>query len=1518
MLQRNQHVSASDNSNSTTYTLYAKNKINNGFDGNSIGFEGSASIVSNISTSINEAWNKFGTGSADGIYLGGFISGSNVGGEIIGESGKIISGSLQEFRYYSYALSESIFNDFVMNPESIEGINITGSLSSFDIVNFRAPLGNELESIFTSSLSSSYSESLTSMHPAITGAASLLITGSFVNPTGNVTSSAYDVLYYENSTIRTFSKTNTEVYFLDQPAIGIRNRISNKIQVEDTENYGNTLSSMISIEQDYQISRSYTEDINSLEVAFSPQDEINDDIIQSFGYGVVADALADPRFVSESLDYYPQLRKTAEDYFKKYTKGNVYDYLRLIKYFDNSIFKAIKNYVPARTSVSTGIVIKQHLLERNRYPQPQLTEVTKIAVTPSGGLNTPINLENLELTSSLSVGSFNGGAGGSVNKYNVPAGYFRLQDNNASNPYTLTSGSAVRVFTSPVYSWIDTREDTFLDVSSSVIEDGHGFTNTNGEFTNYTNDNYTGDILFAVRNLGPGSGSAVSNVEVAINEVGGGVIASQTQNLPLTTTVNYGFNGITFESKKSYYFTLTTDTNTVIRRLTSIFNNNNANNFSGQAYSDSEINNLGIVEFANPKSEEFYDGEYSGSEVIATSQSLFNNPFTEVSATETTYNLRVGEYGPTVDYGITTIDIRYWDSSIDTFETTVMNHTVGIGTGSVLWVTKSFTDSYEVAALALIDDDQVNGRVLIDEWDFVAGSGNIYPSESFKWANDTIYSSAPMVRFSIADAITAGTVRGDTFYPDLDYSQILLQGLVYKQFDNGNNHNGLDYEFYLNTDPGYPSTSGPGSQGSSRWIEGSSGFTIEEGCIEENIKYFSKTLVTYNYATSSLGFTAFNSASVGEGILYVTPANYYKTGSELDRWKPYAFSLNAIDINGNDNTATLNQSNVNYNTPFSAVTTPFVDFSGLNSNIFNSVYLNEQVKTYSSALNSYYFQYNLISGFSFTSRNNSTITGSISLISFDPYLDPSAIDFENSDYYATLNNFNDNRQNSYIMNLEYDNGINTPSNLSLVKSGSAEKTQTPDSNYTMKKVTKPRYEGMKLQSADYNFYTQPSTASFLDGTTGSWGGDISYGRTAVINKNPIYFAHFKSSKENYELWDSYTFRIDQLIQVPFEDITGTLQEPSIIKVDGSNDNLSKIVSTFEKDRKVGIAYNRGKFNNVDYTSLPIGTNTIFQGGLEYNVILSSEKYQNIFYLTASFDTASWFNVNQTYVTSWPSGSTPVTGSGGYGFMETGSGYLKLTGAPITISGSYRASNSSFAYTYYGKGPGLGVIHSMNVLASQSIQHTTNYLSSGFAPGIPQTPAKAADPNRKETYWRFNPSGSTLYEYENFDQNFIIKKGDEIRVTWNAQALPSRRPTYDTADFTVTNVRASGSSDGAPLYTEYYGEQSDNIMFYLGTGWNPSRVFNIVEVTPDPTESDIPEGRIEGFTIRRRTQGDDRVIVYQAAPSGSQGVQSLSGQGYLIPNDLTSTQRDNVQTLINQLTAKNQNIDSLDVETTSSS
>jgi hypothetical protein len=49
--------------------------------------------------------------------------------------------------------------------------------------------------------------------------------------------------------------------------------------------------------------------------------------------------------------------------------------MRLIKFFDNSLFKMIKDFVPARTSLASGVVIKQHLLERNKYPNTNQHQV---------------------------------------------------------------------------------------------------------------------------------------------------------------------------------------------------------------------------------------------------------------------------------------------------------------------------------------------------------------------------------------------------------------------------------------------------------------------------------------------------------------------------------------------------------------------------------------------------------------------------------------------------------------------------------------------------------------------------------------------------------------------------------------------------------------------------------------------------------------------------------------------------------------------------------------------------------------------------------------------------------------------------------------------------------------------------------------------------------------------------------------------------------------------------------------
>ena len=341
------------NSGSSGYELITKNKLYTGNDGNQIGFQASSSttVTANWSGSIIS---YFGTGS-------------------FGASYKIFSGSFQEIRYYTIPLSQSTFDDFVVNPYSIE-------LS--DYLAFRAPLGGEL---YTSSVSN---------HPKITG--SWISTSSFTSNSN-----------FTFNLSPTYS-ANTEYFFLDQPPVGIQNIVNNKIKIADIITpTGSTLSSYISIQQDLPISGNYTRDLNLLEVALSPQDQINRDIMSQYGYFNIGDYIGDPRQLSSTNTSYPDLNSLRDLYFQKYTQNyNLNDYIRLIKYFDNSLFKMIKDFVPARTSLASGIVIKPHLLERNRYRVPS-SSFSQLVYSSS------IKSFPFDFTSS-SLYKSSGGQGGSI------------------------------------------------------------------------------------------------------------------------------------------------------------------------------------------------------------------------------------------------------------------------------------------------------------------------------------------------------------------------------------------------------------------------------------------------------------------------------------------------------------------------------------------------------------------------------------------------------------------------------------------------------------------------------------------------------------------------------------------------------------------------------------------------------------------------------------------------------------------------------------------------------------------------------------------------------------------------------------------------------------------------------------------------------------------------------------------------------------------------------------------------
>jgi len=345
------------------------------------------------------------------------------------------SGSIQEIRYYAPNISASSFEDFVLNPYAFKG----NGFGTPNQLTFRADLG-------TLSLTGSRE----SIHPKITG--SWLPTSSFNNGTSD---------FYLSS--ESFIK-NKEYIHLNQPHQGIKNKVTDRISLSDNIiPTGDTLSSKRSLQQYSYLTQSTTPDADYLEVAFSPTNQINDDIVAELGNFNIGEYIGDPRHMSESRTNYPDLDALRDQYFLKYIKSyDVKDFIRLIKYFDNSLFKMIKDFTPARTNLSSGVVVKQHILERNAY---SARPVSHEDVTYSGSIKSfargygagPIEV-------------FRGGTGGVFERFNSLDFYKSGSDGKGpDNRFGITQ------------SWFDTLPTTGSSHQKYDRDDQREF--YNGEFS---------------------------------------------------------------------------------------------------------------------------------------------------------------------------------------------------------------------------------------------------------------------------------------------------------------------------------------------------------------------------------------------------------------------------------------------------------------------------------------------------------------------------------------------------------------------------------------------------------------------------------------------------------------------------------------------------------------------------------------------------------------------------------------------------------------------------------------------------------------------------------------------------------------------------------------------------------------------------------------------------------------------------------------------------------------------------
>lgn len=104
----------------------------------------------------------------------------------------------------------------------------------------------------------------------------------------------------------------------------------------------------------------------NLEVGFSTAYTINTNISSSLPNLNMDQLIGNPEYMYSGS--YPALETQKQSYFSTYTKPHsVWEFIRLIKYYNNSLFKTIKDFVPARANLSTGIIVKSHILERNKY-----------------------------------------------------------------------------------------------------------------------------------------------------------------------------------------------------------------------------------------------------------------------------------------------------------------------------------------------------------------------------------------------------------------------------------------------------------------------------------------------------------------------------------------------------------------------------------------------------------------------------------------------------------------------------------------------------------------------------------------------------------------------------------------------------------------------------------------------------------------------------------------------------------------------------------------------------------------------------------------------------------------------------------------------------------------------------------------------------------------------------------------------------------------------------------------------
>jgi hypothetical protein len=215
---------------------------------------------------------------------------------------------------------------------------------------------------------------------------------------------------------------------------------------------GSVLSPFISLQQQPTSSLLFrTNDSHYVDISFSPQEEIDQFTSSSISTNnalnnttwSIDNYIGDPRqqysssyidLLAEKQTYYSPLTASIIPFTGSAGSGSIgatdyNSFIRLIQYFDNSLFKMIKDFIPARANLSTGITINSPILERNKWSLTNPSYTSQITTNEGSISGSTIGTQYTNLYASLTgsrVAYYDGnltGSGININSYFVSGNF---------------------------------------------------------------------------------------------------------------------------------------------------------------------------------------------------------------------------------------------------------------------------------------------------------------------------------------------------------------------------------------------------------------------------------------------------------------------------------------------------------------------------------------------------------------------------------------------------------------------------------------------------------------------------------------------------------------------------------------------------------------------------------------------------------------------------------------------------------------------------------------------------------------------------------------------------------------------------------------------------------------------------------------------------------------------------------------------------------------------------------------